>query len=247
MEIEQILSRRITDQKFNNFQKVSYKGQTGFEKELHKHINKNEPANQPGAFKEPILAEQLKLFAENLQIKMNQSLLSSLLSGDAPAQGHNPLSESLSQLLINLNTPENFRFQTQHPGPDSRQENNTVDTIINSAAKKHDLDPKLIRSVIRAESSFNPDATSVKGAMGLMQLMPGTAQELGVKDPYNPEDNIMGGTKYLKMLINRYSGNLNMALAAYNWGMGNLERTPERIPKETRDYIARIYSFYNEK
>jgi soluble lytic murein transglycosylase-like protein len=106
------------------------------------------------------------------------------------------------------------------------------------------VDSSLIRSVIQAESGFDPDATSPKGAMGLMQLMPDTARGLGVTDAYAPEQNIMAGTRYLKYLLDRYNGDVPLALAAYNWGMGNVERGTGRYPEETREYISRIMKSY---
>jgi soluble lytic murein transglycosylase-like protein len=76
-----------------------------------------------------------------------------------------------------------------------------------------------------------------------MQLMPDTAKDLGVKDCYNPVENVMAGTRYLKSLLDRYEGNVELTLAAYNWGMGNVERHPEKLPKETREYIARVKTY----
>jgi len=121
-----------------------------------------------------------------------------------------------------------------------------LDRIINHASKKWDVDPDLTKAVIRAESDFDVHCTSSKGAMGLMQLMPETAKELGVKDSYDPVENVMGGTRYLKSLLDRYENNVSLALAAYNWGMGNLERNPGKLPGETRNYITRVHTYYQE-
>ncbi|MBF0190167.1 MAG: lytic transglycosylase domain-containing protein [Magnetococcales bacterium] len=123
----------------------------------------------------------------------------------------------------------------------SSMEGGNYDQIIKRASDRYGVDPDLIRSVIQVESSFNPKAVSPAGAQGMMQLMPGTAAELGVKNPFNAEENIMGGTLYLSRLLDRYDGNVRSALAAYNWGMGNLERQPaSAMPGETRRYVSRI-------
>jgi len=126
------------------------------------------------------------------------------------------------------------------------QSSSEFNDIIEHASKIYEVDPELIRSVIRAESNFDANATSSKGAMGLMQLMPETAKDLGVKNCYNPVENIMAGTRYLKSMLNRYDGNVDLTLAAYNWGMGNVERHPDRLPKETRTYIARVNGYLRE-
>ncbi len=115
-----------------------------------------------------------------------------------------------------------------------------IEGIIQKAAKTFGVNSGLIKAVIHAESSFNPDAVSPKGAMGLMQLMPDTARELGVKDPLNPTENVMGGTRYLKQLLDRYDGSTPLALAAYNWGMGNLDSRQSQMPTETKNYVAKI-------
>uniref|UniRef100_A0A7V4G760 Lytic transglycosylase domain-containing protein n=1 Tax=Desulfobacca acetoxidans TaxID=60893 RepID=A0A7V4G760_9BACT len=117
------------------------------------------------------------------------------------------------------------------------------DHLIKEASLKHQVPEGLIKAVIKVESNFNPRATSPKGAMGLMQLMPGTARDLGVRQAYDPRENIDGGTRYLKDLLQRYGGNVPMALAAYNWGPGNLEKG-RSLPRETRDYLASIGRLY---
>ncbi|MEX1127403.1 MAG: lytic transglycosylase domain-containing protein [Vicinamibacterales bacterium] len=107
----------------------------------------------------------------------------------------------------------------------------------------HNVRADLVRAVIQAESAFNPRARSHKGAMGLMQLMPATAAELGVTDPYDPHQNIGGGVAYLKSLLLKYSHNEELALAAYNAGPGAVEKYGTVPPyRETRNYIARIQS-----
>lgn len=121
-----------------------------------------------------------------------------------------------------------------------------IERAISRASRKFGVDENLVRAVIKAESNFRPDSTSPKGAMGLMQLMPGTAREMGVSDPYNPGENIMGGVRYLRLLLDRYDGSVDKALAAYNWGMGNLERGGGRLPGETRTYIARVQGYYED-
>jgi len=114
------------------------------------------------------------------------------------------------------------------------------ESIIQEAGQRYRVDPSLIRAVIQAESGGNPLAVSRAGARGLMQLMPETAAELGVTNPFDPTQNIMGGTSYLSRLLDRYRGDVKLALAAYNWGMGNLERHPEAMPRETKNFIAAV-------
>jgi len=115
--------------------------------------------------------------------------------------------------------------------------------MIKKAAARYQVPEELVMAVIKVESNFNPQATSHMGAMGLMQLMPGTARDLGVQRPYDPAENIEGGTKYLRELLDRYDGNVPKAVAAYNCGMGNVEKG--RLPQETRNYLQLVKRYYN--
>ena len=123
------------------------------------------------------------------------------------------------------------------------QAGSSYDDIIEAAADRYRIPSDLIRAVIKQESNFDAEAVSHKGAMGLMQLMPETADMLGVNDPFEPDENIFGGTQYLVDLIGRYGGNLNKALAAYNAGP---ERVQDSIPnfRETRDFVDSVLHYY---
>lgn len=126
--------------------------------------------------------------------------------------------------------------------------NNTAyDGIIERHAQTHGIDPSLIKAVMKAESNFNPNAMSHKGAQGLMQLMPDTARLMKVENPFDPEDNIRGGTKYLKYLGDTFGGNLDLILAAYNAGPARVKENNMNIPPydETRTYVQRVKSYYN--
>ena len=120
-----------------------------------------------------------------------------------------------------------------------------AEKLVKEAAERHHVDPALVRAVIQTESNWNSGAVSRRGAGGLMQLIPTTAQRFGVNDLFNPQQNIDGGVRYLKTLLERYNGNLDLALAAYNAGEGAVDRA-HGIPafRETRNYVQRVQDAY---
>jgi Transglycosylase SLT domain/Domain of unknown function (DUF4124) len=118
--------------------------------------------------------------------------------------------------------------------------------VIRAASDRHNIDADLVRAVIKAESDFNSHARSSKGAMGLMQLMPDTARLYNVLNAYDPVDNIEGGVRHLRMLLERFRGDLRLSLAAYNAGSGAVERFGGIPPyAETREYVQRVLRFYD--
>lgn len=147
------------------------------------------------------------------------------------------------------NTPEASHSQPAPPGPVSTKEpaipaKDQIEASIAKAARRHSLPPELIRAVVRAESGYQVGAVSPAGAQGLMQLMPGTANEMGVADPFDIDQNIDGGSKYLRAMLDRFDGDVKLALSAYNAGPGTVARYNGNVPyPETRQYVERVMRF----
>ncbi len=169
-----------------------------------------------------------------------------------PAQAQIYTWHDANGTLVLSNVPQGGTVATSYPVPASKDVRATVyvapdrsrqfDAIIRRHADQHGIRPALVKAVVQVESAFNPVAISPKGAMGLMQLMPGTAEELGVGNPFNPEENIRGGVAYLRQLLDRYDNNEQLALAAYNAGPNAVDKYGETVPpyRETRAYVSKI-------
>jgi len=187
--------------------------------------------------------DKLSVMLEFVRIQMSQSVMNSF-SGSGEEDNSEDYSAMLYGSQAQGTQQEESKDRQSQSAPSAVRAPADLDDIIDRASRTYGVDKDLITSVIQAESDFHPDATSPKGAMGLMQLMPDTARGLGVSNAYDPEQNVIGGTRYLKGLLERYNGDVKLALAAYNWGMGNLERSTGNLPEETRNYIARIMKSY---
>jgi hypothetical protein len=147
------------------------------------------------------------------------------------------------KVIVNENSVQRTRRMSSRlvPVPDA-----DLEPLIARHSDAQALDPKLVRAVIQAESGYNTRALSNKGAIGLMQLMPATASLLNVSNPYDPDDNIRGGTRYLRQMLDRFAGRVEFAIAAYNAGPGAVERHGGIPPyAETRAYVKRVLSLYN--
>jgi hypothetical protein len=178
-------------------------------------------------------------FADRRRANRRKRTLRGLLFGMFAMSLPSPVSRPPN---INVGTSEGFvsTFEEFRPLPATIAYNDTIA----EAAALYKLDPNLIRAIIRAESAFNPFAVSRAGAQGLMQLMPAVAEELNVLDPFDPRQNIFGGARYLRWLLDRNKGNLDLAVASYNAGPGVVERYDGIPPyRETRDYVKKVNLF----
>lgn len=155
---------------------------------------------------------------------------------------------------LEIEDKQEFIKEMRNLKSEIKSPNKKIDEAVEKASKRFNIDKDLILSVIKQESSFQTDCISSAGATGLMQLMPETAKYLGVSNPNDIEQNINGGTKYLREMLNMYGNSKELALAAYNSGPGTMQKRGvkavgdiERLPYETRDYVKKVMNYYGKK
>ncbi|MEW6202609.1 MAG: lytic transglycosylase domain-containing protein [bacterium] len=201
------------------------------------YMNSSTPPTQWGITR---MMERIK----QIQERFNAMLPMPRINNDFQSQLKDSLQQNNTapeELLMNPSKTTPITDELLRTDNTIKYEPGNLDELIKSTADRYNLDTKLLHAVVKAESNYNPNAVSPKGAMGLMQLMPATAESLGVQNPFSPAENIDGGARFLKSLIDKYGGDLQLALAAYNAGPAAVDAHSGIPPyDETRTYITRV-------
>jgi soluble lytic murein transglycosylase-like protein len=192
------------------------------------------------------------MYSDNNSTSSSSMFETLLMNAIESVTNTNGSSISSEPIVNSLNTAVSDKTSTQSSKNTTNSVSNNIDDAIKITSDKYGIEEEFIKAVIKQESAFNANAVSKSGAQGLMQLMPSTAKSLGVENPFNVLDNIDGGTRYLKRLIDSFDGNKELALSAYNGGIGRMNRlgvdTVEEIskmPRETEKYVSKVMQNYS--
>lgn len=193
------------------------------------------------------------MYSDNNSTSSSSMFETLLMNAIEDVANGNSSSITSEQVLNSQSTAISDKTSTQNSENSSNEVSNNIDDAIKLTADKYGVEEEFIKAVIKQESSFNPNAVSKVGAQGLMQLMPSTAKSLGVENPFNVLDNIDGGTRYIKRLMDAFDGNKELALSAYNGGIGRMNRLGvdtveeiDKMPKETENYVSKVMGNYDK-
>ncbi|MGL4654511.1 MAG: lytic transglycosylase domain-containing protein [Sarcina sp.] len=185
---------------------------------------------------------------------MMESIMASAAANSSEETGEKITQENSNKVDLDVLKPVKPEVSVTGGSTNGKSDMERINAAIDTASQKYGVDKQLIRAVIKAESNFNASVVSHAGAQGVMQIMPANFKMLGITDGHNIEQNINGGVKLLKQYLDKFDGNVSMALMAYNGGPGTMQRrgvkSPSdlyKMPKETQNYVPKVLGFYNDR